>query len=618
MRVTNSYANHSWGIVAEFRVDGNSGSDRPSILFSSGQTGTTWSTGFGYNDDNFRINQNHGYRNGSWGTTRILVDTAGRLYSYFETRTPFIYDNNNTGYYWNGDGTSRQNQTEHVGRLWFSNYLVSRNQGGMMGDYNATGTRAKVIWTIGESWPIGNMYGLAYEYGSGYDHHLALKNNGTTYHRISFASQGAFFSGNVQAGSSHRAPIFYDTNNTGYYMDPTSDSNWNGLTRYGQMRIGLTGKSQYRRNNYTSDTRYWTGAMGWGRTDLITMFDQGSGFIDTWSNPANQPAGTSHWVGFQASHYNGGYNSGYGIQIVGGPIQGLWHTSYWSSKRSWYKIAMYDLNEYSNTFYSTVMYDSNDTGYRIDPNSSSQLRSVYANDWFRPQGCSGLYFQDYGYGMRAVQCEGGEYGNVATYGSGVNGWEGYNISGRAVFMHDGGSATGLYNDVENEWILYSLRNSYTYLYYNGGWRVRADSGGIRVNNWVYAEGDVIAYYSDERLKDIEGDIENALDKVGKLRGFYYRNNKEANMIGYEGNDLQIGVSAQDVESVLPEIVYPAPKAERLGYDYKTVKYDRLVPLLVNAINEQKDIVESQKEEIEYLKSELSEMKEMMKQLLNKK
>ena len=120
-----------------------------------------------------------------------------------------------------------------------------------------------------------------------------------------------------------------------------------------------------------------------------------------------------------------------------------------------------------------------------------------------------------------------------------------------------------------------------------------------------------------RLKDKVGDIEGALEKVGKLNGFYYRNNKEANLIGYEGNDLQVGLSAQDVESVLPEIVHPAPLAQSLGYDYKTINYDRVVPLLVNAINEQKEIVESQKEEIEYLKSELSEMKEMLKQLLNK-
>ena len=132
-----------------------------------------------------------------------------------------------------------------------------------------------------------------------------------------------------------------------------------------------------------------------------------------------------------------------------------------------------------------------------------------------------------------------------------------------------------------------------------------------------ATGDVIAFYSDMRLKDKVGDIEGALEKVSKLNGFYYRNNKEANMIGYEGTELQVGLSAQDVESVLPEIVHPAPLAQSLGYDYKTINYDRVVPLLVNAINEQKEIVDNQKEEIEYLKSEISEMKEMLKQLLNK-
>ena len=42
-----------------------------------------------------------------------------------------------------------------------------------------------------------------------------------------------------------------------------------------------------------------------------------------------------------------------------------------------------------------------------------------------------------------------------------------------------------------------------------------------------------------RLKDKEGDIENALEKVGKLNGFYYRNNKEANMIGWNGTELQV-------------------------------------------------------------------------------
>jgi hypothetical protein len=261
-----------------------------------------------------------------------------------------------------------------------------------------------------------------------------------------------------------------------------------------------------------------------------------------------------------------------------------------------------------------IFVDSDDTNYFVDPRSTSQLRYVLANDWFRAQSDTGFYFQDYGYGMRSVHSEGGEYGSVATYG-GLR-WEGYSIDGRYVFMASG-DEVGIYQDVNNEWMLYGVRNSYMELRYNNSRKGRAESWGWRVDGDMRATGDVIAYYSDMRLKDKVGDIESALDKVGKLNGFYYRNNKEANLLGYEGNDLQVGLSAQDVESVLPEIVHPAPLAESLGYDYKTINYDRVVPLLVNAINEQKAIVDEQKEEIEYLKSELSEMKEMLKQILNK-
>jgi hypothetical protein len=303
--------------------------------------------------------------------------------------------------------------------------------------------------------------------------------------------------------------------------------------------------------------------------------------------------------------------------MVGGPITNLRFRSSWSGWRSWRTIPVLDENNGNGgSMYAGRYYDSNSTGYYVDPASTSQLRYVLANDWFRAQGSTGFYFQDRGYGMRSVADEGGQYGTVSTYGS-INGWEGWSMNGRSLLMHNNSSSTGLYNDVNNEWLCEAIHNSHFYIHYNGSWKARTESWGLRINDNLYAEGNVIAYYSDMRLKDKEGDIENALEKVGKLNGFYYRNNKEANMIGWSGTELQVGVSAQDVKSVLPEIVHPAPKAERLGYDYMTVDYDRLTPLLVNAVNEQNDIVKSQKEEIEYLKSELSELKEMMKELLNK-
>ena len=76
----NSYGDHSWGIVAEFRVGESGGGDRPSILFSNGYNSTTWSVGFGGADDQFRVNQNHGWRNGSWGTERFRIGTDGTPY----------------------------------------------------------------------------------------------------------------------------------------------------------------------------------------------------------------------------------------------------------------------------------------------------------------------------------------------------------------------------------------------------------------------------------------------------------------------------------------------------------------------------------------------------------
>jgi hypothetical protein len=348
--------------------------------------------------------------------------------------------------------------------------------------------------------------------------------------------------------------------------------------------------------------------MGWGRVDMNVVSTWGSGFIDSWSNPANQPSGTSHWVGMQAFHYRSSNTNGYGWQMVGGPITNLRFRSSWSGWRSWRTIPVLDENNGNGgSMYAGRYYDSNNTGYYTDPASTSRMNYILANHYALDNG-----WDIYDDNSSALSIRSNNSDNGIIYFRDANS----TICSRLRFDEDSNSMELQTRD--GELILYGQRNAYTYLYYNGGWKVRADSGGIRVNNWVYAEGDVIAYYSDMRLKDKEGDIENALDKVSKLNGFYYRNNKEANLIGYEGNDLQVGLSAQDVEEVLPEIVHPAPKAQRLGYDYKTINYDRIVPLLVNAINEQREIVETQKEEIEYLKSELSEMKEMMKQLLNKK
>ena len=106
---------------------------------------------------------------------------------------------------------------------------------------------------------------------------------------------------------------------------------------------------------------------------------------------------------------------------------------------------------------------------------------------------------------------------------------------------------------------------------------------------ILATNNITAYYSDDRLKTRLGTIENALDKVCQLTGFYYEANETAQALGY-GVYREVGVSAQDVQKILPEIVKPAP----IDPQYMTIHYERLVPLLIEAIKELKAEIDALK------------------------
>jgi hypothetical protein len=97
---------------------------------------------------------------------------------------------------------------------------------------------------------------------------------------------------------------------------------------------------------------------------------------------------------------------------------------------------------------------------------------------------------------------------------------------------------------------------------------------------IRATNNVTAYYSDDRLKTRLGVIENALAKVCALSGFYYQANETAQALGYE-SVREVGLSAQETQAVLPEIVVPAPIDDK----YLTIRYEKMVPLLVEAIKE---------------------------------
>ena len=122
---------------------------------------------------------------------------------------------------------------------------------------------------------------------------------------------------------------------------------------------------------------------------------------------------------------------------------------------------------------------------------------------------------------------------------------------------------------------------------------------------LHVEDDVIAFsttVSDEKLKDDVVTIESALDKVMSLRGVEYIWNK-----GSKEGQKDLGVIAQEVEKVLPEIVKEKEMALIDGKTYKTVDYEKLTAVLIEAVKEQQEEIEKLKEHSHPAK-DMSEMK----------
>lgn len=118
-------------------------------------------------------------------------------------------------------------------------------------------------------------------------------------------------------------------------------------------------------------------------------------------------------------------------------------------------------------------------------------------------------------------------------------------------------------------------------------------GNIVGFNNVVMRGNVTAFYSDERLKVKIGEIDHALDKIDTLTPFYYHANKTAEDLGYDPTIREIGLSAQEVQAIMPEVVAPAPA----DANYLTIRYEKLVPLLVEAIKELRAEVNALKQKI---------------------
>ena len=127
--------------------------------------------------------------------------------------------------------------------------------------------------------------------------------------------------------------------------------------------------------------------------------------------------------------------------------------------------------------------------------------------------------------------------------------------------------------------------------------VTCDQIGVNVSangtdGRIDAGNDIVAFSSsDKRLKENIKPLDNALDKVSKISGVEFdwkplTKEEKKTIHGNEGHD--VGVIAQEIEEVLPEVV------QTRDTGYKAVKYEKIVPLLIEAIKELKEEIEELK------------------------
>ena len=138
------------------------------------------------------------------------------------------------------------------------------------------------------------------------------------------------------------------------------------------------------------------------------------------------------------------------------------------------------------------------------------------------------------------------------------------------------------NENGSENFIHATENGAVSLYYDNVKTFETTSAGATVTGALTATGNITAF-SDKTLKTDINTINDALGTVGKLRGVSYK--------WKENNEPSIGVIAQEVEQVIPEVVHTS---EHNGKEVKSVDYGKMVGVLIEAIKELKAEVEELK------------------------
>lgn len=288
------------------------------------------------------------------------------------------------------------------------------------------------------------------------------------------------------------------------------------------------------------------------------------------------------------------------VPAVGGTFTGTINTrSIFNTTHNTYDIGEEDKrfrNMYANSVFSVRLFEEDSaSGSPQRVVSNAHLTSTYysqsyidTNYYTNSTGVSNTYLSSASF-YNALSKSSTSYHNLNA-GLATSGLLSANATGipfevnsadntaRKIRFEESGSLRG-YIRVDNTYPLYVEDGSGNFEFY------------VENDGDMFVRGDITAFASDERLKDITGGLPDALEKVKSLTGFTYTWNDNAPE-DYDRNKELVGVSAQAVQSVLPQIVSLAPFDKDTetggsvsGENYLTLSYEKLVPLLIEAVKE---------------------------------
>ena len=312
----------------------------PIARFSTGGGYDLWLNS-AYGNSNtlyFRTRQGDAGTLNSWrALVSYGVNYAGDLYG------SVLYDSNNTGYYLD------LNQTSYVYNI-DANYINTRAHIDMYGPlYSYKGDTGYILQSFNQSAGNPSQFNIRHSYAD-----TILENTRSWIY---------LYAGAISTNNSFRAPIYYDSDDTGYYSDP------NGTSRFNSVHAARFASNQGNQNPNSSHPGY--GIRPFYSWNTGQAYNDTSGYsngITIGSHPSDQA---------------------YGFQIV----QNMWDDAtytrrYNSGWQGWRKLQW--INDWMGSslihedgrHYATIMYDSNNSAFYCDPNGTSRMGTINADSLY--------------------------------------------------------------------------------------------------------------------------------------------------------------------------------------------------------------------------------------------